>query len=141
MPQRTRLLVLQPTSLCNLDCSYCYVPDRRSGTIMSRETLEATLRLFLTSALVGNALTILWHAGEPLAAGLGFYREAARLIRACNTRAIGVIQSIQTNATLLNQEWGSFFRDEGFDVGVSVDGPAHVHDFHRRRLDGNRMRM
>jgi uncharacterized protein len=132
----TRLLVFQPTSLCNLNCSYCYVPDRQNLEVMSVETLRAGLQLFLPSEEIENPVTILWHAGEPLTAGLKFFQRASELIRECNVRALRIVQSIQTNATLLNDKWCDFLREEQFDVGVSVDGPAHIHDCHRRTLGG-----
>lgn len=128
------LLVLQASSLCNLDCTYCYVPNRRDKTAMSEATLRAALRLLLSGCVSGDSVRILWHAGEPLAVGLEFYERASEIIRECNPCGVRLSQTIQTNGTLINEEWCRFFVREKVLVGLSVDGPANVHDRHRRNL-------
>ncbi|HEY7091304.1 MAG TPA: hypothetical protein VH518_24625, partial [Tepidisphaeraceae bacterium] len=59
------LLVLQPTPFCNINCTYCYLPERQSTRRMSRQTLEATFRWIFASGLARQPFTLLWHAGEP----------------------------------------------------------------------------
>ena len=60
------LLVIQPTPFCNLDCSYCYLPDRSNKRKMTHETLEKTFNWVFSSGLVRQPFTLLWHAGEPM---------------------------------------------------------------------------
>src|SRR5689334_10605581 len=71
-----RLLVMQPTSFCNLDCSYCYLPDRHKLNRMSFETVDAVFTDLMTAPFLGRRLSVVWHAGEPLAVGLPFYVRA-----------------------------------------------------------------
>jgi uncharacterized protein len=123
-----RLVVVQPTSLCNLNCRYCYVPNRRDSLVMSDETLDAVIRKVLASELVEESIEFLWHAGEPLTAGIPFFQHAIELMKRYNSRGLTVVNSIQTNGTLINQAWCDFFRDQGVEVGLSVDGPAFLHD-------------
>jgi len=73
----------------------------------------------------------LWHAGEPLALPISFYREAFGLQDKWNTRGVQVINSFQTNATLITQEWCDFFKAHSVKIGVSLDGPVQIHDAHR----------
>jgi uncharacterized protein len=130
------LLVLQPTPFCNLDCSYCYLPDRDSTRRMSLETLERTFAWVFSSGLVREPFTLLWHAGEPLVVPVPFYEEAGRLLARHNLAGVTVYQSFQTNATLLDLEWCDFIRRHGIHIGVSVDGPAFLHDRHRKTRQG-----
>lgn len=133
---KPHLLVLQASSLCNLDCAYCYVPDRRNRSVMSEATLRAALRLLLSPCVAGDSMRILWHAGEPLAAGLAFFRRANDIIHACNPRGVTITQAIQTNGTLITEEWCRFFLSARIHVGLSIDGPAELHDRHRRDRAG-----
>jgi uncharacterized protein len=131
-----KLLVLQASSLCNLDCAYCYVPDRLNKATMSAATLRATLKLILSDRPENEPLRILWHAGEPLTVGLKFFERAADIIRECNSRHVAISQALQTNGTLLDQRWCDFFLRERFQIGVSVDGPAAIHDRQRKNRSG-----
>jgi uncharacterized protein len=127
---------MQPTSLCNLDCTYCYVPNRTVAAVMREEVLEAAIRGVLHSELVQDEVQFLWHAGEPLLAGIGFYQKALELIAHHNARRVKVTNHIQTNATRVTDEWAAFFAENGFGVGVSIDGPAWLHDRQRVRRSG-----
>jgi len=133
---RLRLLVMQPTPFCNLDCSYCYLPHRNITKRMSQETVDAVFTDLLIAPFVGNRLSIVWHAGEPLVAGLPFYVRALESSRRLGMRGCDVRHSIQTNATIINEEWCKFFKQERVRVGVSVDGPAFLHDRNRRTRTG-----
>src|SRR4051794_15976841 len=124
LPGPLELLVLQPTPFCNINCSYCYLPDRQSTKRMSPATLEQTFAWVFASGLVQAPFTLLWHAGEPLVMPIAFYEEASRLLERHNTQNITVHQSLQTNATLLDADWCDFIRRHDIHVGVSVDGPA-----------------
>lgn len=133
---KPHLLIFQASSLCNLDCTYCYVPNRRDKNVMSDATLRAALRLLLSPCNAGDSVRILWQAGEPLAAGLEFFQHACEIIRECDPHGIAITQIIQTNGTLITEEWCRFFLRENIRIGVSVDGPAEVHDQHRKDRAG-----
>lgn len=131
------LLVLQPTPFCNLDCDYCYLPNRSSNSKMTNQVLDKVFLRIFESRLISDEFTIVWHAGEPLVMGLEFYQNALYMLANRKTRAITINQSIQTNGVLINDDWCRFFRDNDIRVGVSVDGPAPIHDRHRKtRLGG-----
>lgn len=133
---RTRLVVVQPTSLCNLNCSYCYVPNRRDAARMSISTLEALFERVFTSPFIQDEVEVLWHAGEPMVVGLEFYRQAMRAIDKLNHNQLIVRHTLQTNATLVNEEWCELFSQFKFEVGVSIDGPAFLHDKYRKHWSG-----
>src|SRR5262249_47280546 len=130
------LLVIQPTPFCNLDCSYCYLPDSSNKRKMTLETLEKTFNWVFSSGLVRQPLTLLWHAGEPMVLPASFYEEATRLLERCNTSGFEITQSFQTNATLVNEERCDFIRRRKVQVGVSVDGPDFLNDRHRKTRKG-----
>jgi len=135
-PGPLELLVLQPTPFCNIDCSYCYLPDRQSTRRMSREVLDQTLRWVFASGLARAPFVLLWHAGEPLVLPVAFYEMADDLLRRHNDAGLPVLQSFQTNATLLDAAWCAFFQRPNVHLGVSVDGPAFLHDRCRRTRQG-----
>ena len=130
------LLVIQPTPFCNLDCSYCYLPDRLNKRKISLETLEKALNWAFSSGLVRQPFTLLWHAGEPMVLPATFYEQATVLLERCNASGFEVTQSVQTNATLVNDAWCEFIRRRGVQVGVSVDGPDFLNDRHRVTRQG-----
>lgn len=130
------LLVIQPTPFCNLDCSYCYLPDRLNKRKISLETLEKALNWAFFSGLVRQPFTLLWHAGEPMVLPATFYEQATVLLERCNVSGFEVTQSFQTNATLVNDAWCEFIRRRGVQVGVSVDGPDFLNDRHRVTRQG-----
>lgn len=128
------LLIVQPTPFCNLDCSYCYLPDRTDTRRMPLDTLDAAFRWVADSGLVREPFALLWHAGEPLVVPVDWYEGAAELLR--RRGGWGVAQSFQTNATLIDDAWCGYFRRHDADVGVSVDGPAFLHDRNRKTRGG-----
>lgn len=132
------LLVFQATSRCNLNCSYCYLPEaaRAQQRRMPLDMLERAAALILRSNLLSAAPTILWHAGEPLTAGLDFYRQAFAILTRNNVYARELRHSFQTNGTLINRYWCDLFRQHRVDVGVSLDGPGFLHDLNRRDWHG-----
>jgi uncharacterized protein len=130
------LLVVQPTPFCNLDCSYCYLPDRANTRRMALDTLEHVFRWLFASGPVREPFTLLWHAGEPLVVPVAWYEAAAALLRRHGAGRPAVTQSVQTNGTLIDREWCDYFRRHEIEVGVSVDGPAFLHDRHRRTRRG-----
>ncbi|MBQ3121642.1 MAG: anaerobic sulfatase-maturation protein [Bacteroidaceae bacterium] len=124
---------------CNLDCSYCYYRDKAEiysapQNRMTDDVLEEYVRQYLEAVNLPT-VTFCWHGGEPLLAGIDFYRKAVELQQ---RYAAGrqIENTLQTNGTLVNDEWCDFFRENNFLVGVSLDGPEEVHDAYRRDCGG-----
>jgi uncharacterized protein len=130
------LLVIQPTPFCNIDCRYCYLPDRNSKAVVSPDTLSNLFVQIFTSGWVQKGLSIVWHAGEPMVLPIGFYREAFRLIDRLKPADLAVAHSFQTNGTLINEAWCEFFTAEQVNLGVSIDGPKRLHDRNRVTRSG-----
>lgn len=134
------MVVIQPTSFCNLNCDYCYLPNRHLRHRLSLDLIEPIFRSVFTSQFIKEDVTICWHAGEPLAAGLGFYEAAFAKIEVLAKRYlpedIGYNHSFQSNGLLLNQAFCDLFKQYPVHVGISVDGPAFLHDAHRKTRAG-----
>jgi uncharacterized protein len=109
-------VVMQPTTLCNLDCSYCYLPFRRVDHRMPIEVARAVAEAVEPWSR-SNRFSVVWHGGEPLAAG----REQLAALMAPFGPAVE--HHVQTNATLIDDAWCEFFAEHGVRVSVSVDGP------------------
>ncbi|MEV4845202.1 cyclophane-forming radical SAM peptide maturase AmcB [Micromonospora matsumotoense] len=109
-------VVMQPTTLCNLDCAYCYLPHRAADRRMPVAVAEAVAAAVAPWAAQGR-FSVVWHGGEPLAAGR---EHLAALIAPFPA---GVEHHVQTNATLIDDAWCAFFVAHGVRVSVSVDGP------------------
>lgn len=130
-------------SMCNLACKYCYYleknnlyreqqPDRRF--IMADDTLERFISMYIQSQTTPQVL-FCWHGGESLMRPLSFYKRVVELQKKYAAGRI-IDNTIQTNGTLLDDEWCRFFRDNNWLVGVSVDGPQEFHDEYRRNKMG-----
>ncbi|HSI83662.1 MAG: cyclophane-forming radical SAM/SPASM peptide maturase GrrM/OscB [Candidatus Methylacidiphilales bacterium] len=130
------LLVLQPSPFCNIDCDYCYLPARMEKRRMSWDVLEASIRQVYEADIIQDVLNIVWHAGEPLAVPREWYREAFQRIKAIAPDGAEVRHSFQSNGTLVSQEWCDFFKEHNVMVGLSIDGPEHIHDAHRKTRGG-----
>ena len=130
------LLVIQPTPFCNLDCEYCYLPDRTSTARISEEVLRRVFEQVLSSSYARDAFTVVWHAGEPLVLPVAFYERAIALIAELNTSRLTINHSFQTNGTLITPAWCEFVTRHHVGVGVSVDGPAFLHDARRKTRAG-----
>jgi uncharacterized protein len=103
---------------------------------MSPATLEQTFAWVFDSGLVREPFVLLWHAGEPLVVPRTFYEEALVLLQRYNRAGVEVYHALQTNATLIDDDWCRFFRAHDLHPGVSVDGPAFLHDRHRQTRAG-----
>lgn len=132
-------LLLKPVSFdCNLRCRYCFYLSKATlfgagRHRMDSETLAEVTRRYL--ALPMEQYTFLWQGGEPTLAGVDFFHEAIRLQQRYS-RGGRIFNAIQTNGTLLDERWGGLLRKNRFLVGISVDGPARLHDRFRLRADG-----
>ena len=133
-------LMLKPVgSRCNLRCDYCYYLDKSAlyggrEPVMDLRLLEIVMRSFCEGCDLPE-LTVEWHGGEPLLAGMDFYRRALALERKY-AGGRPVHNTLQTNGTLLTPGWAAFFRDNGFLLGLSLDGPEDIHDRYRRTAAG-----
>ena len=129
-------VMLKPVgSKCNLDCDYCYYLEKenlykKKNQVMSEELLERFIKQYIDSQTMPDIM-FTWHGGETLMRPLSFYKKAVELQKKyANGRNID--NSIQTNGTLLNDEWCKFFKENNFLVGISIDGPKDFHDEYRR---------
>jgi uncharacterized protein len=127
-----KLLVLQATKLCNLDCSYCYLPNRHIAGNMEEAVIEAVCTNLLRSEYVGSEVSICLHGGEPLAAGVEWFRRCVQIVDNHAPEGLRVVWSLQTNGTLISDEWVSLFQQHSVEVGVSLDGPRDIHDRARK---------
>ncbi len=133
-PQAFNIMIKPVGSLCNLKCHYCYYLDkaeiyRGKEPRMSEQMLEHFIKEYIAANDVRDVF-FNWHGGEPLLAGLDFYRKAMAFQK---KYADGkhIHNTLQTNATLITREWAEFFRANNFLIGVSLDGPQNVHDRYR----------
>ena len=131
-----RLLVLQPTAFCNIDCTYCYLADRSNKRRMSPYTAVRVLEHLYADGLIDSELELCWHLGEPLSVGLQFYETVVPAIAAFADGKFAVRHTFQTNGTLIDETWCAFFKRIDAVVGVSLDGPAEFHDRTRRTRSG-----
>lgn len=131
------LVVLQSTGFCNIDCSYCYLPGRASrARTMDLATVARTARLIFGSHLLKPEFDLVWHAGEPLTLPPEYYDEAIDIIEAAKPHGVTVRYGIQTNGTLIDDDWIDLFRRRNITVGVSLDGPRDLHDANRKLRSG-----
>lgn len=133
-PQAFNIMIKPVGSLCNLKCHYCYYLDKAEiyggkEPRMSEQMLEHFIKEYIAANDVRDVF-FNWHGGEPLLAGLDFYRKAMAFQK---KYADGkhIHNTLQTNATLITREWADFFRANNFLIGVSLDGPQNVHDRYR----------
>lgn len=131
-----QLVVLQPSPFCNINCDYCYLPTRAQTHRMSPETLRRAVDEIFSSDLLARHVTFVWHAGEPLAVPMAWYEEAFALIRDAAPAHIHPVHSFQSNGTLINEKWCDFFQRWDAHLGLSIDGPAFIHDAHRKTRQG-----
>ncbi|HBK95672.1 MAG TPA: anaerobic sulfatase maturase [Porphyromonadaceae bacterium] len=130
-------VMLKPVgSRCNLDCDYCYYLEKanlyteKKNHVMSEELLEKFIKEYIESQTMPQVL-FTWHGGETLMRPLSFYKKAVQLQKKYSGGR-QIDNSIQTNGTLLTDDWCRFFKENNFLVGISIDGPQEFHDEYRR---------
>jgi len=126
---RIASVVLQPTTVCNLDCAYCYLPERAVNRRMEPGVAQAVAR---SVAELRSRVEVLWHAGEPLAGGLERFTILAEPFRLLEREGL-VEHHVQTNGTLIDDRWCALFRERAIRVGVSLDGPEWANRERRDR--------
>ncbi len=125
---------------CNLACEYCYYLEKSKlfadprHTFMPDDMLETFIRSYIEAQTMSE-IQFTWHGGEAMMRNLEFYRKAIKLQQYYG-KGRRIFNSIQTNGTLLNDEWCSFLRKNGWLVGISIDGPQDFHDEYRRNRSG-----
>lgn len=143
MPADFQIFIKPVGALCNLKCSYCYYLEKKvlfsgKGMLpMSNEVLESLIKQMI-EASQEEKVFFSWHGGEPLLAGIDFYRKAISLQKKYLGNGRSAMNGIQTNGTLLSEEWCRFLRDENFIIGISIDGPEEMHNRHRINASGEK---
>lgn len=135
-------VMLKPAGAhCNLACKYCYyleknnLYDKSHRHIMSDEMLEQFTREYIEAQTMPQVL-FTWHGGEPLMRSIDFYKKALTLQKKY-ARGRRIDNVIQTNGTMLTDEWCEFFAQNNWLVGISIDGPQEYHDHYRLTTTGN----
>lgn len=100
------------------------------------DTLRSVVEGIFSTDLVHDALTFVWHAGEPMAVPIPWYRQAFQLIQSLAPPGLKIIHSFQSNGTLLDEKWCDFVQETGICLGLSIDGPQAIHDAHRKTRQG-----
>ena len=139
-PRSFHLLAKPTGSACNLDCAYCFFLEKEQlypgvKPRMSDELLELYVRQLIESHRTPQ-VEIAWQGGEPMLMGLEFFRRAVELGKKYAPAGTTVVHTIQTNGTRIDGNWARFFKDNGFLVGLSIDGPRELHDAYRRDKAG-----
>lgn len=125
---------------CNLACDYCYYLEKANlnkgaaSHVMSEKLLERFVKEYIQSQTMSEVM-FTWHGGEPLLRPLSFYQKAMALQKKYAQGRV-INNCLQTNGTLLNEEWCRFFKDNNWLIGVSIDGPQRLHDAYRKNRRG-----
>jgi len=127
--------------VCNLDCEYCYYlkktelyPETKNFK-MTEETLEEYIKQYINSQ-PGPVINFVWQGGEPTLRGLDFFKKALELQQKYAPDGWKIENSIQTNSVLIDEQWAEFLKENNFLVGVSLDGPAELHNRYRKDKKG-----
>jgi uncharacterized protein len=135
MPRAFHLMTKPRGAICNLDCQYCYFLSKErlypdSSFRMSENLLEEYTRQYIEAQRVPE-VTFAWQGGEPTLMGLEFFEMAVRFQQKHKKPGMRIYNSFQTNGVLLDDAWCAFFKANDFLIGLSVDGPRHLHDAYR----------
>jgi uncharacterized protein len=127
-------------AICNLDCDYCFYLRKEelykgSSFRMSDETLENYTRQYIAAQRVSE-VNFAWQGGEPTLMGVDFFRRAVMYQKKYTRSGMCIENALQTNGTLLDDEWCKFFAENRFLIGISLDSPREAHDFYRRDKGG-----
>ena len=140
VPQAFHILVKPTGATCNLDCKYCFFLSKEMLYPGSRFRMaDDLLETYLRQLLEGHRdpeVTIAWQGGEPTLMGLDFFKRSVAMVETIKRPDQQLTHTIQTNGTLLDDAWCAFFKENNFLVGLSVDGPRHIHDAYRVNKGG-----
>ncbi len=134
-PAAFHIMMKPRGAICNLDCEYCYFLSKElmypgSRFRMADELLEEYTKQYIEAQRVPE-VTFAWQGGEPTLMGLDFFKRAVALQQKYKKPGMHVHNALQTNGTLLDDDWCRFFHDNDFLIGLSVDGPRKLHDAYR----------
>ena len=135
-------LLAKPTgAVCNLDCSYCFFLSKEmlypgSRFRMANDLLETYIRQLIEAHSQVPEVAIAWQGGEPTMMGVEFFRRSVELADRYLQPGQRAVYTIQTNGTLLDENWAEFFKQNDFLVGISIDGPREMHDAYRVNKGG-----
>jgi uncharacterized protein len=130
-------VMAKPTgAICNLDCEYCFFLSKEmlypgSRFRMAEELQETYIRQLLEAHEQAPEVIVAWQGGEPTIMGLDFFRRSIALAQRYVRPGQRILNTLQTNGTLLTDEWGTFLKEHDFLVGISIDGPREIHDTYR----------
>jgi len=135
-PRAFHVMAKPSGATCNLDCDYCFFLSKEmlypgSRFRMAEDLQETYIRQLLEAHRSVPEVVVAWQGGEPTLMGLDFFRRSIELIGQYKRPGQHILNTIQTNGTLLTDEWGAFLKEHGFLVGISIDGPADIHDTYR----------
>lgn len=135
-PRRFTIIV-KPTTACNLACSYCYVDPDEEKLSMNEKTLTSLISKTPNLVTRGGEVRIIWHGGEPMLMGVQFYKKALELEESVQKQdGITITNSMQSNLTLVDEEFARFLGENEFRVGTSIDGPRELHNKTRAKPRG-----
>jgi uncharacterized protein len=134
-PDAFHVLAKPTGAICNLGCSYCFFLDKEAMYEGSRFHMsDEDLERYISQLIDGHSssvVTVAWQGGEPTLMGIDFYRRAIEIQDRYRKPGTTFENTIQTNGTLLTDEWCDFLKENDFLVGISIDGPEPLHDVHR----------
>ena len=140
--RRSYHVMVKPVgAVCNLDCTYCYYLHKKellgsdSHFHMPDEVVETHIRQYIEGQ-DSEEIIFSWQGGEPTLLGLDFFRKVVALEQKYRKPHQRIENDLQTNGTLLDDDWGTFLKQHNFLVGLSIDGPKELHDVHRLANDG-----
>ena len=133
-------IIVKPVgATCNLRCAYCYYLGKEpqgDTPVMSDEVLRKYVHETISIHGTDAEIEFAWHGGEPLLAGIQFYEKALMLQREYGAGR-RILNTLQTNGTMLTDEWCHFFKENKFRIGISLDGPEHLHNTFRKDVHGS----
>ena len=138
---RMHVMIKACGPLCNLSCDYCYylskadLLETHSHWRISNETLENFIQQYIGQQHA-RQIVFSWQGGEPSLMGLAFFRKALALQKKYAPPHVSIENDLQTNGTLLDDEWCAFLHENNFLVGLSIDGPRSLHNAYRKYPDG-----
>jgi len=139
--RRFHVMAKPAGSTCNLDCAYCFylskqtLPGGPGSGRMDDELLERFVHDYIRS-VTGDEVVFSWQGGEPTLRGLGFFRKVVALQKKHAKAGQRIENDLQTNGTLLDDDWAGFLKEHRFLVGLSIDGPRDIHDRYRITKQG-----
>lgn len=137
---RFHLLAKPAGAACNLGCHYCFFLSKENiyqsdSFLMDGLTLETYIKQLMASSPDGQ-VDIAWQGGEPMLRGLNFFKKSVELAHQYKKPNQQILHTIQTNGTLIDDEWAAFFKEHHYLVGLSIDGPRSIHNVYRENKQG-----